>query len=163
MTWQETVSGLPLGEYWYRAWAVDDSFGPGWAGEPEYVNVIGVGIEEEEELPVPDAFLLGLITPNPTSSVAMIPVSLGSVEGTTLRVLDLAGRVVENLSAQLSPGTHRVQFDAASVPAGIYFVTSDPPDPVSKQSPIETAAARSSNSIFSIIILPWTRYNPTFP
>ncbi len=118
---QYTVSGLPGGEYWFRAWAVDDSFGPGWPGEPEHADVTEVGIEHESSLTA-DSFLLGVVTPNPVVLSAVIPVSLGSVEGASLRVLDLTGRVVRDFTPDLVPGTRNMVFDTRGMPAGVYFI-----------------------------------------
>ncbi len=34
-----SVTGIADGDHWFRVWAVDDSFGPGWASEPELAQV----------------------------------------------------------------------------------------------------------------------------
>lgn len=119
---QYTVSGLPTGEYWFRAWAVDDSFGPGWPGEPAYASVTGVGIGETTESAGAQVFLLGAVTPSPARGAAVIPVSLACTDGVSLSVLDMAGRVVADLTPQLEPGTSNVLLDTGAMSPGIYFV-----------------------------------------
>lgn len=124
---QYSVSGLASGDYWFRAWAVEDSFGPGWPGEPQHAQVTGVGVIRPDS-PPPETFILGVITPNPVRSSALIPVSLGSTEGVSLHVVDLAGRLIMDMSAGLSPGTRNMVLDSGSLPAGVYFVRlSGPP------------------------------------
>jgi hypothetical protein len=119
---QHTVSGLPTGDYWFRAWAVDNSFGPGWPAEPVLAQVVGVGVEEASEAFVQDSFLLGVITPTPARTTAIVPVLLGGTEGVSLVVLDVAGRVVEDLTPVLAPGGVNIPLDVSGMRAGIYFV-----------------------------------------
>ncbi len=125
---QYDVTGLPSGEYWFRAWAVDDSFGPGWPSEPAYANVQGVGVEGTVLPCPPETFLLGVVTPNPAVASALIPVSLGAVDGVTLQVLDLTGRLVLDLTRSLAPGTGNVVLETAGLRPGIYFVRLSGPE-----------------------------------
>jgi len=125
---QYDVTGLPSGEYWFRAWAVDDSFGPGWPSEPAYANVQGVVVEGTVLPCPPETFLLGVVTPNPAAASALIPVSLGAVDGVTLQVLDLTGRLVLDLTRSLAPGTGNVVLETAGLRPGIYFVRLSGPE-----------------------------------
>ncbi len=119
---QHTVSGLPLGDHWFRAWAVDDSFGPGWPGEPVHAQVVGVGVEDASETVVEGSFLLGLVTPSPVRTTAIVPVCLGGTEGVSLVLFDVAGRVVEDLTPCLTAGNVNIPVDVRTLRAGIYFV-----------------------------------------
>lgn len=119
---QHTVSGLPLGDHWFRAWAVDDSFGPGWPAEPVHAQVVGVGVEGGSETLVGDSFLLGLVTPSPVRTTAIVPVCLGATDGVSLVLLDVAGRVVEDLTPGIVAGNANIPLDVSGLRAGIYFV-----------------------------------------
>lgn len=119
---QHTVSGLPTGDCWFRAWTVDDSFGPGWPGEPLHAQVVGAGAEEGSETFVEDSFLLGVITPSPVRTTAIVPVCLGGTEGVSLVLLGVAGRVVEDLTPGLVAGNVNIPVDDRGMRAGICFV-----------------------------------------
>lgn len=89
--------------------------------------VVGVG-----ETPVPGQLYLGQNYPNPFGAAAQsgsvstrIEVSLGTISSTaapSLKIYDLLGREVMDLSAdlQMQSGRQSVRFDAASLPAGVY-------------------------------------------
>jgi len=119
---QHTVSGLPTGDYWFRAWAVDDSFGPGWPAEAVHAQVVGVGVADGPETLVEDSFLLGMVTPSPARATAIVPVCLGSTDGVSLVMLDVAGRVVKDLTPGLAAGSVNIPVDVRTMSAGIYFV-----------------------------------------
>ena len=44
-----TVTALNNGDYYFRVWAIDNDFGPGWASEPVYASVSTTGIEDCSE------------------------------------------------------------------------------------------------------------------
>jgi hypothetical protein len=62
--------------------------------------------------------------PNPFRSTAHLAFSLTAPAQVTLRISDVLGRVVARPfdGEQLSPGVHRVAWDAARLPAGLYLV-----------------------------------------
>lgn len=85
--------------------------------------VVGV-----EDVPAVDGLWLGQNYPNPFNPSTMIELDLGSGDqGTpaTLRVYDLLGRQVMDLSSSLdaSSGVQRVRFDASTLPGGVYTYT----------------------------------------
>ncbi len=72
-----------------------------------------------------DALALGAAFPNPTRGALTIPFTLAAADGAvTLRVIDVTGREVTVLaqSASYGAGTHRVEWNAAGFPAGVYLV-----------------------------------------
>ncbi|MBE0644405.1 MAG: T9SS type A sorting domain-containing protein [Bacteroidetes bacterium] len=94
------------------------------------IMVVGV-----EDAPVAGQLYLGQNYPNPFGSAASsgsvstrIDVDLGSLSAVTapsLRIYDMAGREVMDLSdrLQLHDGLQSVTFDAASLPGGVYTYT----------------------------------------
>ncbi len=124
-----TFSTHPMGEYWFRAFAIDPDFGPGWPSDAEYALVQTVGIEEGETGPDLLTTLLGTISPNPVTVSAAISVNLAASDAGNagLYVFDLTGRMVKDLSGMLQqPGSSVVHWnctaeDGTPVPDGIYF------------------------------------------
>jgi len=122
---QYTVSELNNGDYWFRAWAIDTDFGPGWASEPVLAQVNTTGGGESSEELFPRVSSLGLVTPNPVYALAVIPVSIspGDASSARLVVYDVSGRVIEDLSPSLTgPGSGNVIWNTQGVPAGVHFV-----------------------------------------
>jgi hypothetical protein len=117
----------PQGEYWFRAFAIDSDFGPGWPSGPEYALVQNTGIEDAGNLPMTST--LGTISPNPVTSVAAIPVTVSAADAGNagLVIFDLSGRVVRDLGNMLlTPGSRVIHWNCVSgsgtvVPDGIYF------------------------------------------
>jgi hypothetical protein len=73
---------------------------------------------------LPRALALGPCTPNPASGTAFVRVDLPREAVVTLVLCDVAGRAVQDLvgRARLGAGSHRVAFQAAGLPAGLYFL-----------------------------------------
>ncbi len=87
-------------------------------GKFHYSNSVEVNIS------IANTFLLGQNYPNPfnpsTSISYYLPVS-GKV---ALKVYDMLGKEVATLvNGEITPGEHRVQFNAKNLPSGIYFYT----------------------------------------
>jgi hypothetical protein len=73
---------------------------------------------------VPRELHLAQNYPNPFNPSTTIEFSVASTQSVTINIHDLMGREVAALVSQtLSPGTYRVNWDAASNPSGIYFYT----------------------------------------
>ena len=124
-----TFSSHPTGEYWFRAFAIEEpDFGPGWPSDPEYALVQGTGIGDEYGTD-PVATSLGNVSPNPVTISAAIRVDLAMSDAGSagLMIYDLSGRVVRDLSGTLTePGSRTVHWnctgdDGTPVPDGIYF------------------------------------------
>jgi len=62
--------------------------------------------------------------PNPFNPETIISFSLDKPKNVSLKIYDLLGKEVKTLiNGMLKPGEHKVKFDAADIPAGIYFYT----------------------------------------
>ncbi|HEY3294143.1 MAG TPA: T9SS type A sorting domain-containing protein, partial [bacterium] len=71
--------------------------------------------------PVPVEYALS-VYPNPFNPTTTVSFSLVDAAKVKLTVYDVTGRVVSTLADKnYTAGTHTVLFDAASLPAGIYF------------------------------------------
>jgi hypothetical protein len=72
----------------------------------------------------PTAFQLGEAFPNPFNPTTTLEYSLAETGAASLKVFDLSGREVATLVNGLTErGTHRVTFDAGTLPSGVYFYT----------------------------------------
>lgn len=122
---QYTVTALNNGDYYFRVWAVDNDFGPGWASEPVLAQVSTSGIDDSSESLVAQVSSLGLVTPNPVYSNATIPVSIAPEDLATasLAVYDVTGRRVVDLTSSLTESGYRnIIWDASCIPAGVHFI-----------------------------------------
>ncbi len=67
-------------------------------------------------------FELGQIFPNPFSETATINYFLPETEHVTIKVINSHGEEIKTLvDKKLMPGAHHVEWEAAGLPAGIYF------------------------------------------
>jgi hypothetical protein len=73
--------------------------------------------------PVPTEFALLPPYPNPFNSVLVIPFTLPSEKEVIITIYNVLGQKVQEFSfPPLSPGVHRIIWDAGSCASGIYFV-----------------------------------------
>ena len=88
----------------------------------DYLPVLVTVLDADEpRLPVPAKFTLHVF-PNPFNSMTSISFSLPTVGDTRLEIFDVSGRRVRELVRdRLSAGEHRVYFDAAPLPSGLYL------------------------------------------
>ncbi|MFZ4620073.1 MAG: cellulase family glycosylhydrolase [Bacteroidota bacterium] len=83
-----------------------------------YVGPMSVGSEPS----VPQEYLLGQNFPNPFNPVTKISYSVPSASHVSLRVFDMLGKEIAVLkNDQQSPGNYTVDFDALTLPSGIYY------------------------------------------
>jgi len=81
----------------------------------------GVGIDRPADLPITS--VLHSAYPNPFNPTTTIPFELREFSKVNIRVLDLLGRVVTELTNELySTGTHQVRFNATGLASGIYLI-----------------------------------------
>ena len=84
------------------------------------IAIIPTGIEQVELVPL--TFNLQQNFPNPFNSVTTIPWQLNEPSNVTLKVIDIIGRTVTTLvEEQRQQGNYETQFNAATLPKGIYF------------------------------------------
>jgi hypothetical protein len=70
----------------------------------------------------PRQYRLDQNSPNPFNPATSISYALPAKVQVVVRVYDLLGRVIATLvNGVEEPGEHRVRWDAAGVPGGIYF------------------------------------------
>jgi hypothetical protein len=71
----------------------------------------------------PSEFALYPCYPNPFNSTLVIPFSLTIQSEVTITIYNLLGQKVQQFAfPPLSPGTHRVMWDAASNASGVYII-----------------------------------------
>ena len=119
------VTALNNGDYYFRVWAVDNEFGPGWASEPVLAQANTTGIEGASESVTPQVSSLGLITPNPVYTSAVIPVSIvpSDLATANLAVFDVTGRKIVDLTSSLNESGYRnIIWDTSDIPAGVHFI-----------------------------------------
>ncbi|HYV94286.1 MAG TPA: T9SS type A sorting domain-containing protein [Chitinophagales bacterium] len=89
--------------------------------------MIAVTIEKSYPtgLPNPDDKSLSLsVTPNPASDrITMLYNIADGGARNTLLITDLQGKIMQTIKLNFGAGTHQMNFDVSSLPAGIYFVT----------------------------------------
>jgi hypothetical protein len=79
-----------------------------------------VGIENETQLP--SDYFLGQNYPNPFNAVTSIEFTLPKASQTSVKIYDIRGRLVEQINnGVMSAGHHRITWNAADIPSGMYF------------------------------------------
>ncbi|MGH7497204.1 MAG: endo-1,4-beta-xylanase [bacterium] len=77
----------------------------------------------EEHNGLPTAFKLFQNHPNPFNPMTSVPYDVGSHQHVRVEIYDLLGRAVATLVDESKPaGRYRVNFDAGSLPGGVYFI-----------------------------------------
>ena len=72
---------------------------------------------------LPTAFALYDARPNPFNSVTTLKYDISEPSNVNLSVFDVSGRLVETLcSADMSPGSYSISWDAGSLSTGVYIV-----------------------------------------
>lgn len=85
-------------------------------------NNLGVGVYVVEEAGIPQRYFVAQNYPNPFNPSTTIEYGIPKEGHVTLTVFNLVGEEVATLvNGQQVAGVHRVQFDASSLPSGIYF------------------------------------------
>ena len=84
--------------------------------------VVFVGPPGERVLPANQEPTLNMACPNPFNPVTRISYTVPNTQHVRLVIYDVAGRLVEELVNEVKgPGEHVVEWDAGSLPSGIYF------------------------------------------
>ena len=101
---------LNSGKYYYRLKQVD------FDGTYEYSNVVEVIVN------VPSIFSLEQNYPNPFNPATTINYSIPEKSYVTLKIYDILGSEIETLINEEKPaGTYELNWNAASLPSGVYF------------------------------------------
>jgi hypothetical protein len=113
-------------EGWIGPGHCDEDFNsvPGKVDEQTGVTVAAEAIAEaaaEEVIEIPTEFSVSSY-PNPFNPTTTIQVALPEASHVRVAVYDVLGRMVSLVvDSELSAGTHRVAFDGASLPSGVYL------------------------------------------
>jgi hypothetical protein len=95
-----------------------------YSAHPRNTLIAGRELLNVEEPPraAPQQFALHQNYPNPFNAVTMIAYDVNRTGPVSLKVFDILGREMETLvQGIVSAGFHRVSWNAANVPSGIYF------------------------------------------
>jgi hypothetical protein len=105
-----TDQNLNSGSYTYRLKQVD------FDGTFEYSNIVEVNVS------TPEVFALGQNYPNPFNPSTTINFRLAVDSKVNLKVFDVLGNEVATLVNEGKPaGSYEVEFNASSLPSGVYF------------------------------------------
>jgi hypothetical protein len=86
----------------------------------EGLPVSTISVEESSKLPT--EFALSAPYPNPFNPTATITFDIPSAGNIRLSIHNILGRHIETLIDQtMSPGTHKITWNADHLPSGIYF------------------------------------------
>ena len=131
------VDGLKEGEaFTLKLWS--SSLGAEFDLEPEniltgYTGLSGLGLVYETDgftffaakaLPsIPDQYYLSQNYPNPFNSTTILPYGLPEASRLSIRIYDIAGRLVDTLvDKNIEAGYHTAIWDASTVSTGVYLV-----------------------------------------
>lgn len=87
----------------------------------QYNNVSAIGIEPISNV-IPDEYSLEQNYPNPFNPVTNIGFRIADFEFVKLSIYDALGNEIEDIiNRKLSPGIYNIQWNAGSLPSGVYF------------------------------------------
>jgi len=96
--------------YYYRLKQIDND------GTFEYSNVVAVNVG------IPNQFNLSQNYPNPFNPTTTIKYQIPELSFVTLKIYDVLGNEITNLvNEEKSAGSYEVDFNATTLPSGIYF------------------------------------------
>lgn len=99
-----------------------DELVPGGSGSERLNGTIDQLVKEQAG--IPDAFEIYQNYPNPFNPVTVITYAMPEAADVTIKVYDTLGKEVSTLvNGRQQAGHHSVTFDAARLPAGVYFYT----------------------------------------
>jgi hypothetical protein len=105
--WMDNSTGL------YQIWSVP-------------IEILSVGVDEENDTFSPVEFELKQNYPNPFNPTTNIEFNLPQNSDVTLKIYDLTGReIIVLIDEPKNAGNHKIRFDAASykLSSGVYFYT----------------------------------------
>jgi hypothetical protein len=84
--------------------------------------MLPTGVNDGDNSGLPQEFALAQNYPNPFNPITSIEFSLPQAGHVELKVFNVLGQTVSTLVDGFeTAGVHRVEFDAGSLPSGIYF------------------------------------------
>jgi hypothetical protein len=96
-----------------------------WDGMPfdatDCITLVG-SAREKKQVELDEASGLGFPTPNPFNPVTRVSYNVSSTQHVRIAIYDVAGRLVETLVDETKgAGEYVVEWDAGSLPSGVYF------------------------------------------
>ncbi len=80
-------------------------------------------IEAQAQPAIPDQYYLSQNYPNPFNSTTLLPYGLPETSRLSIRIYDIAGRLVKTLvDNEVEAGYHTITWDASTVSTGVYLV-----------------------------------------
>jgi hypothetical protein len=112
-----TIKNLSSEYLYWSVQALDNNFeGSNWAQEKITL------VEDEIISNLPTSYSLDQNFPNPFNPSTTIDYSVPEVSFITLKVFDVLGNEIETLVNEEKPvGRYEINFDASSLPSGVYF------------------------------------------
>ncbi len=99
---------------------IDPFYIPGLVTELDTIVITSINLSDE--LHIPNELLLYQNYPNPFNPSTTIKFSLPSVGYTTLKIYNaLGGEVAVLIEEEFTTGTYEVEWNATSLPSGVYF------------------------------------------
>ncbi len=115
-----SLSGLENGVYEWRLRAVDAAYIGSDIASGQFS--IGVSSNDDSDNIIPSEYSLGQNYPNPFNPVTTITFSIPKEGLVTLKIYNTIGEeVAVALNEEREAGYHQVEFNAASLPSGVYF------------------------------------------
>lgn len=113
---------LPGGTYYWSVQAIDGAFAGSMFSPEKSVAVQTTNVQEKNNLVQEYKLLQNYPNPfNPTTNISFL---LPDGQNVKLTVYDMLGKEISTLLDEYLPaGSHSVQFDAASLPNGVYIYT----------------------------------------
>lgn len=89
------------------------------------LNPQGEIVNAEQAKPInytsrPEFEIKSVLYPNPTSGITGLDLTIAKKADVTVSIINMIGAQVYNTNQTLSEGTHRVELDLSSLPAGMY-------------------------------------------
>ncbi len=104
----------PVDGLWLEGWTAASFYG--------MLTPTAVGVDEEMDDVIPNTFSLSQNYPNPFNPTTTIRFNLPKAVNVTLSVYNVMGQKVATLvSGELNSGVHRVEWNAADLPSGMYI------------------------------------------
>jgi hypothetical protein len=120
-TWQAQESGVTTNLWGLHFLDAQTGWAAGWTGTIVHTTNGGTTFVESFDRR-PDEFALHQNYPNPFNPTTLISYEFPTWGFVSLKVFDLLGKEVATLVAETKqPGRYSVQFDATTVPSGVYL------------------------------------------
>ncbi len=109
--------------YYWTVLADDIHSGGTYASAVRTFSIITQGVDDDAKSGLPGEFAVSEAFPNPFNPTTQVTLSLPEATDVGIRLLNLNGRVVQNLHATpYSAGVHTLEIDCSGFASGVYFL-----------------------------------------